>query len=63
MLGTLSQSTGSVLVDVAIGAGIGWLIAPEGKAPGYVIGGAAATGVLGVLGLAGLLGVRYGLDP
>lgn len=63
VLGTLSQSSGSLLVDAAIGAGVGWLIAPKGKQAGYIVGGAAATGILGLLGLAGLLGVRYAWDP
>jgi hypothetical protein len=63
VLGTLTQSSGSVLVDAAIGAGVGWLVAPEAKKPAYIIGGAAATGLLGILGLAGLLGVRYAWDP
>lgn len=63
VLGTLSQSSGSILVDAAIGAGVGWLIAPETKKPAYIVGGAAATGLLGLLGLAGLLGVRYAWNP
>ena len=49
-LGTLSQSSGSALVDAAIGAGVGWLIAPETKKAPYIIGGAAATGLAGILG-------------
>jgi len=63
LLGALSQSTGSLLLDAAIGAGVGFLIAPENKRAGYVVGGAAATGLAGVLGLAGLLGVRYAWNP
>jgi hypothetical protein len=63
VLGTLSQSSGSILIDAAIGAGVGWLIAPKEKQGAYVVGGAVATGVLGLLGLAGLLGVRYAWDP
>lgn len=63
VLGTLTQSSGSILVDAVLGAGVGYLIAPEAKKPAYVIGGAAATGLLGLLGLAGLLGVRYAWNP
>lgn len=63
VLGTLTQSSGSILVDAVLGAGVGYLIAPEQKKPAYVIGGAAATGLLGLLGLAGLLGVRYAWNP
>ena len=59
VLGGLTESTGWIVVDAAVGAGVGWFIAPKGQETGYAIGGALATGLTGVLGLAGLLGWRY----
>lgn len=59
-LGALSASSGSILVDAGIGAGIGWLIAPSGREKtAYAVGGGVATGLAGVLGLGGLLVYRY----
>jgi hypothetical protein len=51
-LGALSQSTGSVLIDAAIGGAAGYLFAPKGTKARYALGGAVATGLTGVLGLA-----------
>jgi hypothetical protein len=56
-LGVLSSSTGSLLVDGVIGAGVGYLMAPRSKRGKYALGMGLATGVGGVLGLA--LGVGY----
>jgi hypothetical protein len=62
-MGLLSESTGWVFVDAAVGAGVGWLVAPRGQETGYVLGGALATGLAGVFGLAGLVGWRYLVAP
>jgi hypothetical protein len=56
-LGILSGSTGSFLVDGAIGAGVGYFMAPRSKRGKYALGMGLVTGVGGVLGLA--LGVGY----
>jgi len=58
-LGALSSSTGSVLVDMGVGAAVGYLIAPSDEKAGYALGGGAAAGLAGALGLLGLLGYRY----
>lgn len=58
-LGALSTSTGAVLVDGLVGAGVGYLIAPKGTdRTGYTLGGALAVGLAGGLGLLGLVGYR-----
>jgi hypothetical protein len=63
VLGSLTESSGWVIVDAAIGASVGWLIAPKGEETGWALGGAFAAGLAGVLGLAGLLGWRYIATP
>ena len=62
-LGALSSSTGNALLDVGVGAAIGWLIAPSGQKEGYALAGGAATGLAGALGLLGVLGYRYLTRP
>lgn len=58
-IGALSSSTGAVLIDAAVGAGVGYLIAPRGTdRTGYMLGGGLAVGVAGGLGLLGLIGYR-----
>jgi predicted cation transporter len=54
-LGILSQSTGSVLIDAAIGGTTGFLLAPRDKKNRYAVAGAVATGLGGVLGLVGTI--------
>ena len=61
-LGALSSSTGAVLIDAAVGAGVGYLIAPKSDKTGYMVGGSLAVGVAGGLGLLGLIGWRYLAD-
>jgi hypothetical protein len=56
-LGVLSSSTGSFIVDGAIGAGVGYFMAPRNKRGKYALGMGLVTGIGGVLGLA--LGVGY----
>lgn len=55
-LGILSQSTGSVLVDAAIGGAVGYFFAPQASRNRFAVGGAIATGLGGVLGLVGTVG-------
>jgi hypothetical protein len=55
-MGLLSESTGWIILDAALGGGVGWMLAPRGQETGYVLGGALATGLAGVFGLAGLVG-------
>jgi hypothetical protein len=55
-LGALSQSTGSALVDAAIGGAAAYALAPRGAKARYALGGAVATGLTGVLGLVATLG-------
>ena len=62
-LEALSTGSGAILVDTAIGAGVGYLIAPESKKVAYAVGGGLATGLAGLLGLGGLLAVRYLANP
>lgn len=57
-MGLLSESTGWILLDAAVGGGVGWLLAPKGQETGYILGGAFATGLAGVFGLAALVGYR-----
>lgn len=57
VLGALSGSTGSAVVDSALGGGVGYLLAPRKKRLRYAAGAAVASGVGGVLGLA--LAVLY----
>jgi hypothetical protein len=60
LLGAVSQSTGSILLDAALGAGLGYVIAPdEEERVSYTAWGAAASGLGGLLGVAVLLGYRY----
>jgi hypothetical protein len=61
-LGAVSLGTGVSWVDAGIGAGVGYLIAPESKKVAYAVGGGLATGLAGLLGLGGLLVVRYVVD-
>jgi hypothetical protein len=58
-LGAISSSTGSILIDAALGAGIGYFISPVDEEERYAIGGALASGLGGVLGIALLVGWRY----
>ena len=59
-LGAISSSTGSVLLDAALGAGIGYAISPdEQERTPYVAAGAAAAGVAGLLGVGLIIGYRY----
>jgi hypothetical protein len=53
VLGTVSQSTGSIIVDTAIGGVVGYALAPDRAKLRYAVGGGLATGLGGVLGLAG----------
>lgn len=53
LLGALSQSTGSVLVDGAIGGTTAYFMAPSTAKARYAVGGAVATGLGGALGLIG----------
>ncbi len=50
-LGALSQSTGSILIDTAIGGAVGYAMAPKKQKYRYAVGGAVATGLAGVFGL------------
>lgn len=63
-LGALSQSTGSIVIDAAIGGTAGYLLAPRAKKNTYALGGAIATGLGGFLGLVGTIGfiVATGAD-
>jgi hypothetical protein len=56
-LGILSSSTGMFLVDGAVGAGVGYIMAPRNKRGRYALGMGLAAGLGGLLGLA--LGVGY----
>ena len=56
VLGAFSQSTGSVVIDGTIGAGVAYLMAPRGAKARYTIGGAVATGLGGALGLVATVG-------
>jgi hypothetical protein len=49
----VTASTGSLVVDAAIGAGIGWVISPT---VGWMIAGALLAGLGGVVGLGVLAG-------
>lgn len=55
----LSTSTGSVVLDAAIGGAVGYLTAPARRRLAYFIGGTALTGVGGLLGLVVLLAGTY----
>jgi predicted cation transporter len=55
LLGALSQSTGSVVVDGIIGGTTGYLMAPNDARARYAVGGAVATGLGGALGLLGTI--------
>lgn len=55
-LGALSQSTGSIVIDAAIGGVTGYVLAPERAKTTYALGGALATGLGGLLGLVGTVG-------
>lgn len=60
LLGALSSSSGSALVDAVLGAALGYWIAPEqDRRTWWVAGSAAAVGTTGVLGA--LAVVTYGL--
>lgn len=52
----VSTSSGSVLIDAGIGAGMGYLLAPAAAKTTYAVAGALLGGVGGLFGLA-LLGV------
>jgi hypothetical protein len=56
VLGAFSQSTGSVLIDGAIGGAAGYFLAPRSERNRYALGGAIATGLGGALGLVATLG-------
>jgi len=58
-LGGISFGSGSILVDAALGSGVGYLIAPSGEKERYVVGGAVASGLGGLLGIGVLLACRY----
>lgn len=58
-LGAISAGTGSTLGDGLVGAGIGYLIAPEQDRGPYAAWGAVAGGLGGVLGLGVLIAVRF----
>jgi len=59
-LGAISTGTGSTLGDGLVGAGIGYLIAPEqDERLSYSAWGAVAGGLGGVLGLGVLIAVRF----
>jgi hypothetical protein len=53
LLGALSQSTGSILIDGAIGGATAYALAPADARARYAVGGAAATGLGGLVGLVG----------
>lgn len=53
---TVTASTGSLLVDAAIGAGIGYVISPT---LAWAIAGAVLAGLGGVVGLGILAGAHY----
>jgi hypothetical protein len=55
-LGALSQSTGSALIDAAIGGAAAYAFAPPGAKARYALGGAVATGLTGALGLVATMG-------
>ena len=59
VLGAISQSTGSILIDSAIGGVTGYLLAPEKCQARYAVGGAVATGLGGLLGLLGTVAFIY----
>lgn len=58
VLGALSSSTGSAIVDAVAGAALGYWIAPEARhRTRWVLGSAAAVGGAGVLGALCVVGV------
>jgi hypothetical protein len=59
VLGAVSQSSGSIIVDAAIGGATGYLLAPTKARARYAVGGAAATGLGGLLGLLGTVAFIY----
>jgi hypothetical protein len=63
-LGALSQSTGSIVVDAAIGGVAGYVLAAPKYKSRAALGGAVVTGLGGFLGLLGTVGyiVATGLD-
>lgn len=58
-LGALSQSTGSILIDTAIGGVAGYAMAPKKQRYRYAVGGAVATGLGGVFGLLATAAFAY----
>lgn len=52
----VSTSTGSVIIDAGVGAGVGYLLAPVATRTTYTVAGALLGGLGGIFGLA-LLGV------
>jgi hypothetical protein len=57
--GAMSSSTGSILLDAAVGATAGSYLSPTPKdKAGWMAAGALATGLAGVLGLGALIGFR-----
>lgn len=62
MMGAISMSSGSVILDAIAGGAVGYVIAPKSERTGYVIAGAAATGVGGILGMLLVGGYRYFLE-
>jgi predicted cation transporter len=59
ILGAVSQSSGSILIDSAIGGAAGLLLAPEKMKTRAAVGGAVATGLGGLLGLIGTVAFIY----
>jgi predicted cation transporter len=62
LLGALSQSTGSVAIDAAVGAAVGYALAPKDAKARYAVGAALATGLFGALGLVGTLGTIWAIE-
>jgi hypothetical protein len=58
-IGALSQSTGSVLIDGALGATIGYLAAPAGAEGSYATVVGFSSGAAGVFGLLISMGALY----
>lgn len=50
-MGALSSSSGSVLIDGAVGTAVGYAVAPKAKRLSYALVTGAATGLGGVFGL------------
>ena len=53
---TISRGTGSWLLDVCVGGGVGYLLAKPGQRVGTTVAGAVLTGVAGLLGMALVVG-------